>query len=137
MRKYLYVLLGALAVFTIFLAACGIDTTTSLKDITKPYIAQYECTAATLGGDDLLEEFDYIRITFLDEKEMELSFKQKGKEKRAKTFGYIYDEDSGEITADGSALGVKIKERTIIKDGAFTVNLPLGGKELILKFEKM
>ncbi|MCD8308357.1 MAG: hypothetical protein LUD19_00780 [Clostridia bacterium] len=137
MRKILYPCIAVIALFAVTLAACGLDTTTTLQDITKPYIARYECTQATLGEDDLLKDYDYIRITFLDEKEMELSFKQKDGKVRAKTFAYTYDKDSGELTAGEGALGVKIKERTILKDGAFTVNLPLGTKELILKFEKM
>lgn len=135
MKKILPVL-SAFCVFLLCLAACGLDTTSSLKDLTDPYIARYECTQATLGGDDLLENFDYIRITLLDEKEMELSFKQKGEKPRAKTFKYSYDKESGELYAEEGVLGFKAKEPAVIKDGAFTISFPLGSRQLILKFEE-
>ncbi len=136
MRKIFYILTLTAALFALCLASCGIDSAASLKDITKPYIARYECTQATLGDDDLLKDFDYIRITLLDESEMELSFKKKGEKAKAKTFGYTYDNETGSIIAEESILGVKFKEKTIIKDGAFTVSFPLGTRQLTLKFEE-
>ncbi|MCD7728570.1 MAG: hypothetical protein LUI60_01485 [Clostridia bacterium] len=137
MKKFILPVLAVFAAMLCAFAACGLDATTTLKDLTSPYIARYECTQATLGGDDLLQDYEYIRITILDEKEMELSFKQKDGKVKAKTFGYTYDKESGEISAEQGALGVEIRERAVIKDGSFTVSFPLGTKQLILKFDKM
>ena len=59
------------------LCAFTFDKDSSLKDLTHPYINTYECTAARLGNEDLLEHYEYFKITFLDEKQVEISFKRK------------------------------------------------------------
>ena len=64
----------------ILVPACSASTTAngasgSLKAITKPYIGEYECVAARLGESDLLEKYEFIKITLLDDEKMEVSFK--------------------------------------------------------------
>ena len=71
-----------LPLLCLLLCAFTIDESTSIKSLTKPYITTYECTAARLGNEDIMEKYEYIKITFLDDKELEVSLKRKkGKKK--------------------------------------------------------
>ena len=117
------------------LCACTIDTNSSIKELTDPYITRYECTYAAWGDQEFLEEFDYIRITLTDKEKLELSYKKKGDMPRVHTCRYSFDEKTGELTAEGGALGVKFKERVLIENGKFTIAFPISGKELILRFQ--
>ena len=115
--------------------ACNIKADSSLKELTHPYITRYECTSATYGGDDIMGNFDYIRITLLDKEQLELACKPKSGKVRSVKSGYTFDEDTHELCAEIGALGVKVKERVIVENGKFTISFPLRGKELIMNFE--
>ena len=126
---------AALAAACATLCACTIDTNSSIKELTDPYITRYECTYAAWGDQEFLEEFDYIRITLTDKEKLELSYKKKGDMPRVHTCRYSFDEKTGELTAEGGALGVKFKERVLIENGKFTIAFPISGKEFILRFQ--
>lgn len=126
---------SALAAACVFLCSCTIDTNSSLKELTDPYITRYECTYAACGDKEFLDEFDYIRITLTDKENMELSYRKKGDMPRMHSCRYSFNEKTGELTAEGGALGVKFKERVIIENGKFTISFPISGKELVLRFE--
>ena len=117
------------------LSACDLTEQNSIKAITKPYIAQYECVEATYGGKDVLKNFDFIRVTFLDGKQFEFSFKTKIGKKKAFVCNYKVDPVTREIDADGSVLGYEFQQSAVIKDGKFVVARPIMKKELVLKFE--
>jgi hypothetical protein len=114
--------------------AFKIDESNSIKNITKPYINRYECTKATLGDEDLLENYEYFRIDILDGENLELSFKRKDGNVRSYKSTYTYDNDSGELTAEIGILGCKFKQAVIIKNGTFTISMPILYKQLIMNF---
>lgn len=125
---------GLFAICLLF-CACNISADSSLKELTDPYITQYECTYAHWGETDFLEGFEYIRITLTDANNMELSYKKKGEKEHKHNCSYEYDEKTGELKAQSGALGIEFKESVIIKEGKFTIALLLMGRELIMKFE--
>ena len=125
----------AAALCAVIPCACRIEADSSLKELTHPYVTRYECTSATYGGQDILGGFEYIRITLLDESELELAFKPKNGRARAVKSGYTFDGDTHELCAEIGAPGVKVKEKVIVENGKFTVSFPLRGKQLILNFE--
>lgn len=136
MKKKIVALFVVLLCFTcIVTCGCDIKEAGSLKSLTHPYINQYDCVSATLGDDDLLEKYDYIRITLLDEKNLEVSFKSKKGKKHSAKCSYTYDESSGELCGEIGVLGFTFKERVTIKDGKFTISKPFLTKMLILNFE--
>ena len=55
------------------LCAFTFDKTSTLKDLTHPYINTYECTSAKLGDENLLEKYEYFIITFKDDKNLDFS----------------------------------------------------------------
>ena len=57
--KLKYTFCAGLAALLIALPACGNG---SLKDVTKPYLGQYECESATLGEKDYAQDFSFIRL---------------------------------------------------------------------------
>ena len=66
-RKFTLFIL-TLALTLAVLPACesnvNFQTQGSIKTITRPYIAQYECTEARYGEIDLLENYEYNKIIF-------------------------------------------------------------------------
>lgn len=128
------------AVIFIAVAACmcmcafTLDMNSSVKSLTKPYITTYDCTFARLGKQDLLEKYDYLKITFLDDKELEVSFKRKNGKKHTYTAPYTYDEESGEIFAEVGILGFKFRQATKIEKGKFNINMPILGIQLSMTF---
>ena len=57
--KLKYSFCAALASLLLILPACGNG---SLKDVTKPYLGEYECQSATLGEKDYAQDFFFIRL---------------------------------------------------------------------------
>jgi hypothetical protein len=83
---------------------------------------------------DLLENYDYFRITFLDENNLEVSFKRSDGKKYKYTCPYSVDNTTGEFTAEIGILGCKFKQTTKIENGKFTLSMPILYKQLIMKF---
>ena len=135
MRRRIILILAALALVLTLLPACSFDNSSSLKLITRPYIAQYECVEARLGEKDLLNEYDYIKIIFLDKQEMEILYKRKDGERKSEQGSYSVDPVTRELTGELGLLGFKFKEKAIIKNGQFTITKTIGKQELILKFK--
>lgn len=133
-RKYL---LPAILLCLIFSLFCGCDAQNagSLKELTHPYINEYICIKAYLGEDDLLENFEYIKITFADEEKAEFSFKLKNGKKYTYSGKYEHDDKTGEITCKTGILGIDVKEKIIIEKGSFTVSKLIGEKMLFMVFE--
>lgn len=129
-----------IAVIFIAVAACmcmcafTLDMNSSVKTLTKPYITTYDCTSARLGNQDLLDKYDYLKITFLDDKELEVSFKRKNGKKHSYTAPYSYDDESGEIKAEVGILGFKFRQAAKIENGKFTLSMPIVGKQLSMTF---
>lgn len=107
----------------------------SLKSLSRPYIAQYECKEARLGGENLLKSFEYIKIIFLNAEEFELAYKPVGGEKKIYSGNYSVDPVSRELEADITILGHRLKGKTKVENGKFSIQKTLGGKELYVLFE--
>lgn len=132
-KKFIAVILIAVAA-CMCMCAFTVDMNSSVKSLTKPYIATYECTSARLGNQDLLEKYEYLKITILNDKELEVSFKRKNGKKHIYTSAYAYDEKSGEISAEIGILGFKFRQATKIENGKFNISMPILGKQLSMVF---
>ena len=133
MKRRILIIL-ALAAALIILPACTIDASASIKSITKPYIAQYECVEARFGDSNLLDQFEYIKVVFVNDKEMEILYKYKDGEQKTERGSYSVDPKTRELTGELGLFGFKFKEKTVIKNGEFVVTKNIGRKELFLKF---
>ena len=133
--KKKFFLAAIIAMLTV-LILCGftIDPHSSVKSLTKPYITTYECNYARLGEKDLLKKYEYIKITFLDDKKLEVSFKNKKGKRHAYVCSYTYDDEDDSFEAEIGILGFKFRQKTVIKDGKFTLTKPILGKPFIMRF---
>lgn len=116
-------------------ASATSDKSGSLKSITKPYIGEYECVEARFGDKDLLEKYDYIIISLVDDKKMEVSFKPKDGKKKTFEGAYEVNPETREFTGEVGILGVRFRESTKIENGKFTVTKLIFSMPLIMNFK--
>ncbi len=135
MRKKLRIIIPALCMLACLLCACDAQSAGSVKSLTRPYINRYECICARYGEYDLLEKFDYITITLLDESRLEVKFGIKNGDEKSRACDYTYDAATGELGADFGILGADCMEKAVIKNGRFSVSRQIGSKLLVLVFE--
>lgn len=135
MRTKLFVTAIIFALLITVFPACDAREAGSLKTLTKPYIAQYECTEAKLGDEDLLEKFEYITIVLEDKQTLKLIYKPKDGEKHVAESTYSLDTETRELTADLWILGYKFQQSTTVKNGKFTITQKIGDKQLIMNFK--
>lgn len=123
----------------VLLPACSTSqasgTSGSLKSITKPYIGEYECVEAHLGETNLLEKYEFITISLLDNKKMEVSYKPKIGKKKTFEGAYEVNPDTREFTGEVGILGVRFKESTKIENGKFTLTKLIFAMPLIMNFK--
>ena len=135
MKKRVIILTVLCTFLLTLLSACDIKNAGPVKSLTRPYIAQYECIEATLGDEDLLDKFDYIKITLLDKDKLELSYKPKEGDSKSIESNYSFDINTRTLTAEIGILGYTFKQSTVIEKGKFTLSKPIGSKQLIMKFK--
>ncbi len=133
-RKLFFISVIFALILTLF-PACDAQKAGSLKVITRPYIAQYECTSATFGKDNLLDKFDYIEVNLVNKNELEVIYKLKIGDRKIISAPYDFNPETHELSADIGILGYKFKQTVIIKNGRFTVTKPIGKKQLIMNFQ--
>jgi hypothetical protein len=124
-------LVGLCALCTIFPTAKN----STLPQITRPYLGDYECKLATLGSQDLLENFSFISLELKPNNTFVLSYKEKDGEKKEETGKYSYDHEKQELSIELGKNGL-IKRKFPLKNGELMVDFRIGTKLLVLKFEQ-
>lgn len=137
-RKFLTVIV-ILALCLCVLPACKINTESfaksSVKAITRPYIAQYECVEARFGEDNLIEYYDYIKVILLNKNKLEILYKLKDGDKKSIVGTYNVDTETREIDAEVGILGYKFKKKVKVENGEFIISHIIMKKELYMKFQ--
>ncbi|MCI8370374.1 MAG: hypothetical protein HFE41_04260 [Clostridia bacterium] len=133
--KRKFFVFALLFAFLLVLPACDMATGGSLKTLTKPYIATYECVEARLGQQDLLEKYEYINITLLNAKEFEISFKPNGGDKKSFKGEYTVNPETREFQGEIGVMGINFKEKTKIENGEFTLTRNFIHVTLFMKFK--
>ncbi len=128
------ILKSSLCAGLIALGFCIADFRTGkLTDITKPHLGEYECESATLSGEELLDEFSYIRLELKENGVCTLYYCKKDGKKREETGKYTYDEKREEICLYGG-VGKTFKRKFPLKNGKMDVTVRLGDKTLSMRF---
>ncbi len=130
--KVKYAICAAISTLALLFSACGNG---SLKDITKPYLGEYECKSATLGDVDFIQEFSYIKLELKKEGAFSLYYATKEGKKGEETGEYLYDEQNGTLTFSYAGYG-GLKRKFPFKDGSLSIVLPLGAKTLTMQFSR-
>ena len=117
-------------------ALCAIGKSSSLKDVSKPYLGEYECKQATYGGKDYLEDFTYIRLELQSKDRFILSYCDKLTNKKNQVEGeFAFDEQTNTVTLQVGEEAC-IKRQFPLKDGVLLVITTIGNKILQLRFEQ-
>lgn len=133
--KKRFLFLAVICLLLILLPACEIRRDSTLKEVTRPYINEYELVEGKFGDKDLLEDFDYVKIVFIDAHNYEAHIKPKKIAKKIIKGTYSVDAKTRELTTEEGILGFKLKEKVYIRNGGFTVSTIIFHKTLYLKFE--
>lgn len=109
--------------------------TQGLTDITQPYLGTYECRLARWGDQDLLENFDYIRLELKKKNECVLRYRQRKQPEKTETGEYTYDKDRQTISfyIDKAPM---IKREFPVKRGVIYITLNKGAQTLSLQFHQ-
>lgn len=134
MKKKFFLTTVIATLLCVILCGFTIDPHSSVKSLTNPYITTYECTYARLGDRDLLKKYEYIKITFLDDEKLEVSYKNKNGKRHAHVCKYDYNQEDKSLEAEFGILGFKIRQKTVIENGKFTLSMPIFGKPFIMRF---
>ncbi|MDE6597920.1 MAG: hypothetical protein K2K60_04715 [Clostridia bacterium] len=134
-KKILFFVAAVCMLLPLFVCACDAREAGSLKSITRPYIAHYECTEATLGNENLLDKFEYINVVLVNKDTMQIIYKPKNGKKQINETKYTFDNKTHELSAEVGIYGFKFKQSTIVENGKFTVSKQIGAKQLIMKFK--
>lgn len=135
MKKKIFIATLILTLCLMILPACEVSMDDSIKSLTHPYAGEYECVEAKFGEKDLLESYEYIKITFLDAEKFEISYKPKDGQKRSFESNYTVDEGTRELTGELGIFGYKFREKIKIEHGEFTITKTMMNKPLIIKFK--
>ena len=107
----------------------------SLKDITKPYLGEYECTQAILGKENYLDRMAFISLNLGKDNQFVLSFCEKGKTKQTLQGKYSYDKDKQVIIFENEKWNVFAREFPL-KNGELYIHIRIGKQTLLLRFEQ-
>lgn len=124
-----------LPLLCLLFCAFKIEPNSSIKSLTKPYITTYECVAARLGNENLMDKFDRITITFLDDKELEVRLKKKNGKTSNHRCNYVYNDKTHSFSAEMGILGFTVRQEAKIENGKFTICMPILGKTLLMNFQ--
>lgn len=108
----------------------------TLKEIAKPYLGEYECEQALYGDKAYLDNFEYIRIELRSDNTYVLSAKEKQSGRKTRVEGeYSYDENRKEITFQ-MGNNAYIKRKFMLKNGVLLMVTTFGNKVLQIEFRQ-
>jgi hypothetical protein len=107
----------------------------SIKEITKPYLGEYECTQAILGKNDLLKTYDFITLELKGDQTYLLKYAKNGGDPIEETGEYSYDIERQELCIESGKKGF-LKRKFPIKNGEIFLSFRIASQQLLLKFEQ-
>ncbi len=113
---------------------CKTEDLSSLYSLSKPYLCEYECTSATLGGKDMLKLFKYVHVELKKDGTFTVCAKPNVGVLYKKSGAYTYDEDTKILSASLIVAKKKYSKSTKLENGGFVVSVNYSGKQLIMKF---
>ena len=109
--------------------------TSALTDITKPYLGEYECEQAYFGKEDVLDNFDFIRLELKEDGTFTLYYCEENGKKQTQDGKYTYDKESETLSMTVGKWGI-FKRKFPLDHGEITINMRIGMKNLQLKFRQ-
>ena len=119
----------------LFFPGCAAAKYTSLSDVTKPWLGEYECRLATDGNVDYLKDYQYIRLHLISEEDYLLTCKTKLGDCKSTQGKYRYDKERGVIILELDVAG-GIKREFPLQKGVISITIPFGAKTFRAEFEQ-
>ncbi len=119
--------------FALLLAGCDVSSMTTLPEFSEPYIGLYECTALTLGGEDLLPRFEKLRLE-LQKEDFVLTFRPRSGEEGAVKGSYSVSPEGDEATFRIRLAGRDYVRTCRREKGAIYIDENVGGRLLHAEF---
>lgn len=115
---------------------CGCDTheMSTLPDLSKPYTGVYECTELTLGGEDALERFDYVRLELKGNETFALSYRTAEGNEGGVDGEYQMDLERGEVTLSKKTLLRTVSHTFAVEKGTIYGDVNVSGELLHAEF---
>ncbi len=107
----------------------------TLPDITKPYLGEYECTQAILGDTDYLKTMKYIRLALNKNDVFVLTYCAQDTAQQTLKGTYVYDKKKEAIVLKLSDYN-SFERAFPLKNGEIYITVPIGAQTLRLKFEQ-
>ncbi len=107
----------------------------ALRDITKPYLGEYECKSATLGKKDLLETISSVVIELRADHTFVLRYRNKKGKKHEETGSYEYDAERKTVRFTRNGLLELTREFTL-ENGVLYGCMKIGWETLTISFEQ-
>ncbi len=129
--KQIFVILSAAL---LLLTGCDVEEMSSLKDISKPYAAEYRCSRLQLGGEDLLGGFERVALALSYGGDFRLYYRGKDGSEGEYRGGYLVGEEAHTITLSVPSEG---EEKTFVfpyEKGKVIMRIPADGKLLYAEF---
>lgn len=105
----------------------------TLLDVTKPYLGEYECEYARLGDRDFSDGFEFVVLELKGDETYHLSFKEKNGKMHTETGEYQYDAKRKVVCFSPRDISAIKKEFPLI-DGVLTISRQVGNQQLIVRF---
>ncbi len=125
----------ALACAVFGLTACDTEKELgSLEDFSKPYTGIYECEELTLGGEDKLDAFDYIKLDLGDDGNFTLSYKTQQGNAGSLDGAYRMDPAREEITFRAARGGARMSRTFPVRNGVICIDANVLGRLVYAEF---
>ena len=105
----------------------------TLNDITKPYLGEYECEIANFCNRDLLQDFSFIRLELKDDNTFVLRCAYRDGRTRKEEGAYSYDPQKEEICLSMGKNG-ELKRKFPMKEGVIYIDVSFATKSLHAQF---
>ena len=132
MRKIVLPMLTAFLCLFV-LCGCEVENMSSLPDLSRPYLGVYECEELSLGGEDMTQKFEFVRLELLYGGNFQLSYRTATGSEGGYSGEYEMKEDNITFTAQ---YGVLRRSFTFpVEKGSIFIDYNLNGRLLHAQFK--
>ncbi len=117
------------------MAGCDVEEMSSLSDLSKPYAGVYECERMTLGGEDVLGDFRYLRLELGYGGDFTLSWRGEEGRPSVREGTYAADCDANTVTLTVKEGGRELSRTYRMEKGSILVDDDFLGRSLFAEFK--
>lgn len=121
-------------IFAPCLTACDVQKMSTLQDISKPYAAEYKCKKLQMGGKDLLEDYEYLKLDLKNGGKFRCFYLDKQGNEGEYTGKYRVSKEEGSITFYSDVNGEETSYTFPYEKGKVSVEYLFGDRLLYGEF---